>query len=54
MAVAEPDLVRYRTAEPNDALYRPGSYTGGMWHLPLVQAPAAWGTTTGSKQVKVW
>ncbi|KAL4428330.1 hypothetical protein ABPG75_002419 [Micractinium tetrahymenae] len=50
MEVAEPELIRYALAEPNDPLFHAHS---GQWHLHQVAAPAAWEITTGHKQVKV-
>lgn len=45
--VAEPELVRYALAEPNDPMFHMYS---GQWHLHQVAAPAAWEITTGHKQ----
>lgn len=43
----EPDYYAQVTSTPNDPYY------SLQWHLPAIQAPAAWNYTTGSASVKV-
>ena len=52
--VAEPNYrlsVLYK--EPDDEMYIPGPYSSGQWHLPAIQAPAAWGLMTGTHDVSL-
>ncbi|MEA2069341.1 MAG: S8 family serine peptidase, partial [Verrucomicrobiota bacterium] len=47
VAYAEPDYVRYLSITPND------TELGQLWGLDKIQAPTAWDTATGSKDVVV-
>jgi len=53
VAVAEPEYLYrvYRT--PNDPDFAAGPRRSGQWALHAISAPAAWDTTTGSREVKV-
>ena len=50
--VAQPNH-RYTLSykKPDDEMFNPGPYSSGQWHLPAIQAPAAWGLSTGSQDV---
>ena len=51
MDVAQPEYLYRLVREPNDADYPAGPRNSGLWFLRLIQAPNAWDTTVGTKQV---
>ncbi|PSC71786.1 peptidase S8 [Micractinium conductrix] len=53
VATAEPDHAYRLAREPNDAFYPSSDRYPGLWFLNSISAPAAWETTTGSKDIKV-